>query len=813
MSGINCIFASVRWDARGLFRIFDAQSVPLRATAVVGVLADTLGEHTVRLHQVWAAAERSRAFNGDVVPAALRITTSLLAMSVLMAPSYAQETQDLPPLVVDGTAAKKTAKKTAKAKATKASPTPQSYSQQQDPAQAAGEKANGPVNGYVAKQTGTATKTDTPIAKVPQSISIVTKDQIEDQQALSVAEALRYTPGVFTEYRGSSNLKDEMFVRGFYYVPRYLDGLYLAGDLSYAKLDPYLLERVELLSGPSSVLYGQGNPGGIVNMVSKKPLDAPYHEVQLTFGSDKQIGLSFDFSDKLNSEIAYRLVGSGFDRDLQENFTEQRSFAIAPSLTWTPNTDTTLTLLGGYQNEPKMGFRNFLDAVGTLSPIPGYGYVSRDFFVSDPNFEKAEREQYWAGYEFSHDLSEDLTFRQNLRFHHVDHLHHTLIYGSRTGTSISRNASGGTEAWDTFTVDNQVQAKFETGLASHTLLAGVDYLHRSRDYQWGFAYGWAGDVDPIDLANPVYGHSPITLGIEDDERLTAKQTGIYVQDQIDIGRFTFTTGGRFDWASTDIKDHIGTDDHSYDDHAFTWRAGAVYTFDNGIAPYVSYSTSFDPSIYSPPAGGSAFDPTTAEQYEVGVKYASKGTNTLLTAAYYDLTQENVVMTDYSGGWPGVNRQVGEIHNKGVELSARTDVTESVSLIAAYAYIDSEIVETVVAAEEGKMPARIPKHMASLWGTYAFRDATFKGLTLGGGVRYIGESWGNNGNTFEVPDVTLFDAMAKYDFVAVNPAWDGVELQVNIKNIADEKYVASCANAYACFYGEGRLVTGTLSYRW
>jgi iron complex outermembrane receptor protein len=743
----------------------------------------------------------------------LSVSVSAAALALLSPSAFAQSQEgspsELPPLVVEGQSVKKPAKKKV---ATKAKTQPQAAAQQpasQQDGSSSGEKANGPVNGYVAKQTATGTKTDTPIAKVPQSIAVVPKDQMEDQQVGSVAEALRYTPGVFTDYRGASNLKDEMFVRGFYYVPRYLDGTYLAGDLSYAKIDPYLLERIELLSGPSSVLYGQGNPGGIVNMVSKRPTDTPLHEVQLTFGSDKQLGLAFDFSDKEagSNQLSYRVTGSGFDRDLQEDFTEQRSYAIAPSLTWRPDAATELTLHGGYQNEPDMGFRNFLDAAGTLTPIPGYGYVPRSFFISDPDFEKAEREQYWAGYEFEHAFNNALTVRQNVRVHHVDHEHHTLVYGNRSGTTVTRTASGGTESWDTVSIDNQVQAKIQTGPATHTVLAGLDYLHRTRDYVWGY-----GSAPSIDLANPTYGVGSITLGTSYDETLKAEQTGVYVQDQIDIGRFTFTAGARYDWASTDITDKLGTNDQSYDDTAFTWRVGAVYTFDNGFAPYVSYATSFDPSLYTPPAGVGAFDPTTAEQYEIGVKYAPKGTRTLLTAAYYDLTQEDVVMSEWIGG-ASVYRQIGEIHNKGVELSARTELTDNLSVIASYAHIDSEVVDSVSAAEIGKMPARIPKDQAALWAKYSFDRSFFPGLTLGAGVRYVGESWGNSANTFEVPEVTLFDAMARYDFGALAPSLEGVDLQVNVKNIGDETYVASCANAYACFYGEGRVVTGTLTYRW
>ncbi|MEO9337824.1 TonB-dependent siderophore receptor [Mesorhizobium sp. SB112] len=684
------------------------------------------------------------------------------------------------------------------------------------------ERGDGPVKGYVARQSKAGTKTDTPIAKTPQSIAVVSKEQMQDQNVQSVAEALRYTPGVFADYRGASNLRDELFVRGFYYVPRYLDGLYLGGDLSYAKMDPYLLERVELLSGPSSILYGQANPGGIVNMVSKKPIDEPLREIGLTVGTNGHLGLSFDFSDKFQGSdtLSYRLVGSGLGKELQEDFTKQRSFAIAPSVTWSPDAQTTLTVLGGYQNEPNAGFRNFLDAAGTVFPIEGYGYVPRDFFVSDPDYEKFTREQAWIGYEFEHVLNDTFTMRQNARFHHLDTEHHTLIWGSASAnpatgayTEISRLASGGTESWNTFTIDNQAEAKFDTGAASHTLLAGLDYRYMARDYNWGRSWG----VPTIDLTNPQYGgfdYGSVVLTPSDIQELTAKQTGIYLQDQIEIGRFNLMAGLRHDWASTDIDDQLGSNDQDYTDSAFTWRAGGLYSFDNGIAPYMSYATSFEPSLYLPSDNQNAFKPTTAGQFEVGVKYAPDDMDLLLTAAFYDLRQNDVVM----GAWNGsvgrtVYSQIGEIHNQGVELSARASLNENFSLVASYAYTKSKIIDSVTTDEVGKTPARIPEHQASVWGKYEFGSGTLEGLTLGAGLRYLGKSWGNNTNTFEVPAATLFDAAISYDFGAVNPEMKGLSLQVNAKNIADKTYVASCASAYACFYGEGRSLSATVKRTW
>ncbi|MFT4158604.1 TonB-dependent siderophore receptor [Shinella sp.] len=680
----------------------------------------------------------------------------------------------------------------------------------------ADEKGDGPVKGYVAKKSLVGTKTDTPVARTPQTVSVVAKEQMEDQQVQSVAEALRYTPGVFSEYRGASNLRDEIFVRGFSYVPKYLDGLFLGGDLSYAKIDPYLLERVELISGPASVLYGQANPGGIVNMVSKKPTDEPLRETEISIGTGGYLSGGFDFSDTFDDTLGFRIAATGLTRDLQEDFAKQKSLAVAPSIAWSPDEGTSLTILGGYQYEPDAGYRNFLDAAGTLEPIPGFGYIPRDFFASDPEFERAERRQAWIGYEFRHELNDNITFRQNARYHRTDWLHHTLVYGylspdpvTGNNTILNRTASGGTDDWNQFTIDNQLEAKFSTGAADHTLLAGFDYQYRTRDYAWGYASG-----PPLDLTNPQYGGSglgALVLPKDTWTDTTAHQAGVYLQDQVEIGNLNLLGGIRYDRARTEIDDLNATNsDQSYDGGAFTWRTGALYTFDNGIAPYVSYATSFEPALYSPPAGQSAFSPTTAEQFEVGVKYAPEGSGVLLTAAYYDLTQNDVVAATYPGP---VYRQIGKIRNQGVELSARAEVTDNLSLIAGYSYIDSVVKESVDAGEVGKMPSRIPQHQASLWATYTVDSGALEGLTLGGGLRYIGTSWGNSGNTFKVGAVTLFDAMASYDFGVKSPDLKGLSLQVNVKNIGDERYVASCASAYACFYGEGRSIVATLKKQW
>lgn len=692
--------------------------------------------------------------------------------------------------------------------------------------EAESERGDGPVRGYVAHRSLTGSKTDTPISQTPQSIAVVPKNQLRDQHVMSVAEALRYTPGVMTDYRGASNLRDELFVRGFYYAPRYLDGLYLSGDLSYARMQPYLLERVELLSGPASVLYGQANPGGLVNMVSKKPTGVPVREVGLTLGTNRQREAFFDFADKVpgSDVLSYRVTGIGQARNLQEDHARQRAFAIAPSFAWTPTDRTSLTVLSGYEYEPDAGFRNFLDAAGTLTPIAGYGYVPRDFFVSDPGFEKFQRRQAWIGYEFAHDVNDSVTLRQNARYHHMDMTHHTLVWGRTAADPVTgvhnqviRMPRGGDERWNQFGIDNQAEVKLETGAVSHTLLAGLDYRHRTRNYVWG---GF-GSAPAISLTNPVYGahnFAGAPFSAFDDQRLVARQTGLYAQDQAKIGNLHLSLGLRHDWATTRIDDRLTGARQSYRDSAFTWRAGALYRFDNGLAPYASYSTSFEPSLYAAPAGQGAFSPSKARQVEIGIKYEPEGSNTLLTAALYDLSQRDIVMGEWNSATSRtVYRQIGQIRSRGVELSARADVTDQLQAIASYSYIDSTVKKTVVASELGKTPSRVPTHQAALWSVYTVDSAPLSGrldgLALGLGLRYVGKSQGNAANTFTVPSVTLADAMISYDFGALDQNLKGLSLQLNGKNLTDKRYVASCASAFACFYGEGRVVTATLRKSW
>ncbi len=675
--------------------------------------------------------------------------------------------------------------------------------------QSAGETARGPVQGYVAQRSATGTKTDTPLLKTPQSVSVVPRKQMDDQDVKSVAQALRYSSGVFAEYRGSSNLHDEVYIRGFGYVPRFLDGLSY-GTASAGQVDPWLLERVEVVRGPSSVLFGQASPGGIINLVSKRPTDKAQGEVRVGVGNRGRVEGAFDVSGPVTEDgtLLYRLAGIGNRFDLEEDFSKQERVAIAPSVTWRPTDSTELTILTSYQNEPEAGFRNFLPTTGVVSGGSlGYGMIPRNFFVSDPSIQKSTREQTSIGYQFEHRFDNGPTFRQNARYLHLESEYNTLALGALRADQVTmtRSATFDTATIDQFVIDNQLEQRVQTGPVSHTLLAGVDYRWNGID-----SYIRRGSSVPtINWLNPVYNVNIGTLAVSTDQFTRASQFGVYVQDQMDIDRLSVIAGGRFDRARTHVNSRIASDSDR-NDGAFTGRVGAIYTFDFGLAPYASYSTSFEPELSSGAPGSAPFKPTEGRQAEIGVKYQPTGWNALFTASLFDIKQRNVVTYDSVIRY---NVQAGEVHSRGFELEARGEVLPNLTLVGSFSYTDAEVTKTTVANTLGKTPARLPARQASLWADYAFDTDLLDGLGLSAGVRRIGESWGDAQNTYSVPGVTLLDASLRYDLGKLDRRLDGTRVQLNATNLTDKRYVASCAAVDTCFAGSSRTVTATLGYRW
>ncbi|WPI63413.1 TonB-dependent siderophore receptor [Klebsiella oxytoca] len=676
------------------------------------------------------------------------------------------------------------------------------------------EDPTAPLKGIVATRTLSATKTAAEIVKTPQSVSVVTRDQMRALDVTSVSQALRYSAGVFTEYRGSSNRNDEVFVRGFSYVPKFLDGLSYGATASSqtGTFDPWLLERVELVRGPASVLFGQVNPGGLIAMTRKRPVSQPIHELQFRTGNHHLAEGAFDFGGPLSDDgrLLYRLNGIARTQNSQVEDYKETRMAIAPALTWYPDDATRMTLLTSYQKDPDAGYRNFLPRYGTVESVDG-SYIPRDFNVSDPSYNQSWREQTMIGYEFEHQPDDTFTLRQNARYATIKQKYRYLVYSSSPANSsvLSRRAQHETRQTDEFGIDNQLEAKFASGQVAHTVIGGLDYK-TSKDKQYLGRAG--GSQYDLDWCSPTYGvsvdesaFSPAT-----NEQQNLDQAGVYVQDQLSWQNWELLVSGRYDWAEVRTTDFTDASSTQQNDNKFTWRTGLLYAFDSGLSPYISYSTSFEPNLQTNRAPGvGPFDPSEGKQVEVGVKY-QPDPNALITLALYDLTQSNVATYNSAAGW---FENSGKVRSKGVEAEAHATLFENLNLIASYTYTDAETVNTTVVGTEGKTPARIPTHMASAFTSYTLPDGALKSLTAGVGVRYIGTSYGDAKNTFKVPAVDLYDAMVSYELGELNSSLKGAQVQFNVNNIADTRYVASCASDSACFYGIGRTVTATVSYAW
>lgn len=676
------------------------------------------------------------------------------------------------------------------------------------------EDPTAPLKGIVATRTLSATKTAAEIVKTPQSVSVVTRDQMRALDVTSVSQALRYSAGVFTEYRGSSNRNDEVFVRGFSYVPKFLDGLSYGATASSqtGTFDPWLLERVELVRGPASVLFGQVNPGGLIAMTSKRPVSQPIHELQFRTGNHHLAEGAFDFGGPLSDDgrLLYRLNGIARTQNSQVEDYKETRMAIAPALTWYPDDATRMTLLTSYQKDPDAGYRNFLPRYGTVESVDG-SYIPRDFNVSDPSYNQSWREQTMIGYEFEHQPDDTFTLRQNARYATIKQKYRYLVYSSSPANSsvLSRRAQHETRQTDEFGIDNQLEAKFASGQVAHTVIGGLDYK-TSKDKQYLGRAG--GSQYDLDWRSPTYGVSvdESAFNPATNEQQNLDQAGVYVQDQLSWQNWELLVSGRYDWAEVRTTNFTDASSTQQNDNKFTWRTGLLYAFDSGLSPYISYSTSFEPNLQTNRAPGvGPFDPSEGKQVEVGVKY-QPDPNALITLALYDLTQSNVATYNSAAGW---FENSGKVRSKGVEAEAHATLFENLNLIASYTYTDAETVNTTVVGTEGKTPARIPTHMASTFTSYTLPDGALKSLTAGVGVRYIGTSYGDAKNTFKVPAVDLYDAMVSYELGELNSSLKGAQVQFNVNNIADTRYVASCASDSACFYGIGRTVTATVSYAW
>ncbi len=652
----------------------------------------------------------------------------------------------------------------------------------------------------------TASKTTAPLIETPQSVSVISRDQIDLLNFVDVQQAVRYTAGVAGENYGPDLRFDFLRVRGFIPI-QYIDGLQapVSDTIDNVGLDLYGFEAVDILKGSASALYGSTPPGGIYNLSSRRPSSRFGGEVQVKYGTDDFKQAAGTITGALSDSISARLTGLYRDRDGQTDYVTAERAYVAPAITFEITPDTKITALAYYQWDRVEGDTNgFLPANGVLFDNP-LGKVPRGVNLGEPDYNFYRREQWGIGYELTHRFSSALSFTQNLRWTDYSE-YQQIIYGSSLAAdnrTVSRFNFPFADDTQQFTADNRFDINFATGAIEHNVLVGLDY--RNYREQSAFAFALATDID---LFDPVYSTTPIAvpaLGPFTNVRL--KQYGLYAQDQMKLGNFILTLSGRQDW--TEVTNYIAVPETETNQSKFTWRAGATYVTESGLAPYISYSTSFLTNVGSTFAG-QRFVPSEGEQWEAGIKYDARDLGddieVFATAAVFRIQQNNPLLTDPINVFFDI--QTGQIVSKGVELEAVARIQQKLSINASYSYTDAKITRSEFAPEVGARLEATPRHKASLFVDYTQDTGALAGFGGGAGVRYLSSSPGVTpstigGELYVSPAVTLFDATLHYDI----PGW---RFALNGSNIFDKRYAGRCNGSMGCFFGQARQVIATMT---
>lgn len=671
--------------------------------------------------------------------------------------------------------------------------------------------------GLVPKGSNAATKTDTPLIDTPQSVSVVTRAQLDQQDARTLGEALRYTSGIGSENRGFSTRYDQISIRGFNAVSgidEFLDGLRLFNGAFYAtqQIDPFLIERIDVLKGPPSVLYGQASPGGVVALTSKLPVAQPIHMLEVEGGTFGYARGTADLGGPLDASghLLYRLAATGFTSGSQDRHTRSERYAVTPSVSWLPDGTTTLTVNGFYQHDPRGGGYGSVPLAGTILPNPN-GPIPDDIYVGDTGFEKFDRSQASIGYQLEHRFDDDWAVRSVARYAQIG-TDYRQVYGGGTleadGSTYGRNTAGSKEHYDTVTLEEQILGHFATGSLRHSMLIGADWQNLRDSYDFYF-----GSAPPIDIHAPDSSQPIPQPVLTTAESVTTNQEALFAEDQVTWGRLHLQAGGREDWSQIDTRNQlIPAAGFSQFDRAFTWRAGILYAFPDEFSPYFNYARSFQPAN-AVDFFGSPFKPTESEQYEAGLKYQPRAIDAFVTAALFHLIESHVLVADPDPAHLFAEVQTGGIRSQGIELEAHVAIAHRFNLVASYTCQDVAY-ERGSGPLAGKRPTQVPAQYASLWGHYDVADGRLAGFGAGAGVRYDGNTLADQTIESVTPSYVLVDAQLQYALGRLLPSLKGAVLQVNAQNLLDQRYVSSCFSAaFGCFFGAGRNVIGRLSYRW
>lgn len=657
----------------------------------------------------------------------------------------------------------------------------------------------------------TATKTVLAPEETPQAITVINRETLEQRQASSLSEAVRYTPGVNTELRGGAVTRLDLFnIRGFINYQNFYDGLaipYNTWNLQ-PQIDPIAIEQVEVFKGPTSVLYGNIPPGGMVNMIAKTPQREAAHRVGVSTDTEALREISVDSTGAIqDTSLAYRMVALARKKDGQAGHSEEERYVVAPSLDWRISQDTLVNFNLYYQADPAAGIYTSLPAKGSVLHSD-QGSLSSDSFSGDNNWNTYDREFLMLGYKVQHQLASDWSLLHTARYTDADLLQKNMYHQkSSDGRHYPRNAYLTDETMESWVVDTQLSGDLRWGAAQHYTLFGLDYQNMSSNV--GYDDTLAGVVPAIDIFEPNNNQvdpSSLSFVYQDQHDIEVTQTGLYAQDQILWNQWVFLAGARYD--EYELKDDQqtlfagspSTSDKNIRHYNLAFRAGAMYQFDNGISPYLSYSESFEPTDMD--NRGNVFDPSKGEQWEAGLKYLSLDGTTGLNLALFELTKQDALVNDPNDSYAKI--QTGEIRSRGVEIDLNHALSLDTNVALTYSYIDMEITDDPNL--DGKTPVWVPEQTASAWVNHQLTS----GLEVSVGARYVGESQGNANNTFKVPDYTLFDTALNYDLAQLDTSLSGAKLSLSATNLLD-KTTYSCFDELNCWYGDERNVKAKITF--
>ncbi|WP_442939887.1 TonB-dependent siderophore receptor [Nostoc sp.] len=656
----------------------------------------------------------------------------------------------------------------------------------------------GEQDGYSVPDATTATKTDTPLRDIPQSIQVVPQQVLRDQQATRLDDALRNVPGVVSSSGPPGNSESSGFtVRGFDSGITLRNGL--ADPLGDRSLELSNIERVEVLKGPASALFGNGSPGGTANLITKQPLDTPYYALEATVGSYSYYRGAVDLSGPLNDDkrALYRLNVSYKDAGSFIDFAHDKNLLIAPVFSFAISERTKLSLEGEYISADTN--RLWLPAFGTVLPNPN-GKIPRNLNTSGPdrNDNYVHEDIGRIGYSLEHKFSDNWSLKNAFRaiFYHFETSAFlrdgTPLVDNRILNRVFGEGQFNDEAYNLLT---DIVGKFSTGSIQHQLLFGFDLSRYDSKYLFNDR-----SAAPIDLFNPVYDRSlGESLGSQNGSSLT-EALGIYVQDQIALSQnLKLLLGVRFDAFKQTDGDLIANTESSQSGDAFSPRFGIVYQPIQPISLYASYSRSFSPAI-GRSFDGSTFEPERATQYEVGIK-ADLNQRISTTLAFYNLTRSNVLTEDPIN--QDYSIQTGEQRSRGIEFNIGGEILPGLNVIAGYAYTDAVITEDET-YKPGNYLNNVPKNSFNLWTKYEIQSGSLKGLGFGLGLFYVGSRQADLENDFELPSYFRTDAAIFYK-------QGQLRAQVNFRNLFGVDYFDSAIDTLRVYPGEPFTVQGTISW--